>query len=116
MILEEHEFYVELGDRIKNQRLKLKISQDALATDLGLTRTSIVNFERGRHRPSIYQLIRLGELLRIDFNEFVPYSFEKEQNSVKVIDLNNVVVSDREDLKVEEKRALASFLTKISKE
>jgi transcriptional regulator with XRE-family HTH domain len=53
------QFYQEIGSRIRNARLLSGISQEILAAQLGLTRASIINIEKGRHRPSVHLLIEI---------------------------------------------------------
>lgn len=115
MLLDEDTFYKDLGERVKTERLKAKLSQEQLAQHLGLTRTSVVNFEGGRHRPSVYQLIQIGNFLSVNFTQLIPYSFEQEQKSVLIIDMDKVV-SDQGDLNAPAKMAVANFLTDLNKD
>ena len=60
------EFYEGLGIAIKARREALGMTQSALASALGLSRTSITNIERGRQRLLIDQFCRVAEILRCE--------------------------------------------------
>jgi len=107
-------FYKELGERVKIERIKKKVSQEKLAELMGLTRTSIVNFERGRHRPSVYQIIQLGNFLTIDFAQLIPFVYQKDSVAVPQIDIEKAV-SDQ-TLDIATKNSVLEFISTISKE
>ena len=79
----EEKFYLELGDRVKTERFRRDISQEKLAEELGLSRTSVANLEKGRHRPSIYQLMLIAEFFIIDFTDLIPVELTKKPRGVK---------------------------------
>jgi transcriptional regulator with XRE-family HTH domain len=57
---------VELGDRIRAQRMNLGWSQDDLALESGIHRTYIASLETGRRNPSLEVLARLAVALDVD--------------------------------------------------
>ena len=113
----EERFYVELGDRIKTERLKREISQERLAEELGLTRASVVNLEKGRHRASVYQLLVIAEFFILDFPALLPVKSITKQKGKKgknSIDeqLRNVV-SDQEAIDDPTRSVVKEFLTSL---
>lgn len=50
-----------LGERIRSCRIKAELSQDGLATILGMKRTNIANYEAGRVIPPGNVLVELAE-------------------------------------------------------
>lgn len=72
MDLNIEDFYSEMAKLIKAGRLKRGLSQELMSENLNLTRTSIINLEKGRHRPSIYQLLQIAELIQVNFLELIP--------------------------------------------
>lgn len=76
-------FYVELGIGIKNQRLHKGYSQEELGNFLGLTRTSIVNIEKGRQRPPVHTLYELASFLNVQITDLFPTEDEKKQLDFK---------------------------------
>lgn len=69
-------FYTEIGGRIKEARMQNSLSQDALGEYLNLTRTSIVNIESGRQRPSIHLLLLIAKFLDLSFTDLLPDLFD----------------------------------------
>jgi transcriptional regulator with XRE-family HTH domain len=72
------ELYRELGRRIRQARERNgeKLSQDALAKRLGISRASVVNIEAGRQRAPLYLLWQIAELLGTDLTQLIPRSEE----------------------------------------
>jgi transcriptional regulator with XRE-family HTH domain len=83
MLTDIETFYAALAKRIKSARLKRGLSQDIVANHLGLTKTSIINLEKARHRPSIYQLLQLAELLQISYADLI-----LENNAIAPLDVS----------------------------
>jgi transcriptional regulator with XRE-family HTH domain len=67
-----HPVDVHVGERVKERRLELGMSQDKLATELGLTFQQVQKYERAANRISASRLYRMGRVLGVD----VPYFFE----------------------------------------
>lgn len=61
-----------IGEQIAKHRKLLKYSQDELAGALSLTRTSIVNIEKGRQHISAEMLLRICAVLKCDFGDIMP--------------------------------------------
>src|SRR5688572_1225429 len=72
-------FYLDLGEAIKNQRTHKGYSQEDLAKFLTLTRTSIVNIEKGRQRPPLHTLYDLASFLDVQITDLFPTEDEKKQ-------------------------------------
>lgn len=108
------DFYNELGDRIKSERLKRKITQDDLGSLLDLTRASIINLEKGRHKPSIYQLIVIARFFDIDYTSLIPVASEKQKkkNRATLADLENAI-TDQQELGKATKTVVLDFLSAI---
>lgn len=56
-------FRIALGNRIQRLRTDAKLTQEALATNSGLTRTTIADIERGVANPSLDGLSRIANTL-----------------------------------------------------
>ena len=63
---------MKFGDKLREQRKKRKVSQDALAKALGVGRTTIINYESGKSHPqdrkAYYELAKFFE---VDVNYFL---------------------------------------------
>lgn len=68
----EKTFYSTFGAMLAAARRKRKISQEALAGDLGLTRTSITNVEKGRQPLQLHSLYLIAQSLSVDVKELLP--------------------------------------------
>jgi transcriptional regulator with XRE-family HTH domain len=61
----------EFGNRIRTRRLKLGLSQEALALRSGINRTYIGSLEAGERNPSLENVSRLAAALCVDAAELV---------------------------------------------
>lgn len=64
--------YIALGERIRNVRRKLPLTQEQLAASLGLSRTSITNIEGGRQPVLIHTLYAIAAELHVDVSVLLP--------------------------------------------
>ncbi len=66
-----HEVLKKLGDTVKNLRNELGLSQEALAERCDFDRTYISLIERGQRNPSLTNLIRLAEGLKVSTSNLI---------------------------------------------
>ena len=66
-----------LGLRVKTLRLQKKISQEALAFQIGVDRTYIGAIEQGLRSPSIYCLYMLSKALNITLKDLAEFNIEE---------------------------------------
>jgi transcriptional regulator with XRE-family HTH domain len=65
------EFYKQVGERIRSRRGK-NLSQEALASAIGLTRTSISNIEKGRQKMLLHTFADIADALKVDAVSLLP--------------------------------------------
>lgn len=65
-------FYRQFGRILAEARNKKKISQEVLARELGLTRTSITNIEKGRQPVQLHTLYHISQLLSVELKDLLP--------------------------------------------
>jgi transcriptional regulator with XRE-family HTH domain len=95
MTTNDSTFYQDVGARIREARNLAQINQETLATQLGLTRASVINLEKGRHRPSLIQLLEIANVLMCDYTSLIPVSVPVHIDNHKLaIDIKNAVSSD----------------------
>lgn len=82
IITDIDKFYIDLGENIKNLREKLGYSQEEIGKYLDLTRTSIVNIEKGRQRSPLHTLYELASFFNVDINALLPQKNEKNQTDL----------------------------------
>jgi DNA-binding XRE family transcriptional regulator len=71
--MSDHEaFYIEVGKRIRSRRDELKIPQETLASDVGLTRTSITNIEKGRQKLLLHTFFDIARTLKTEPGALLP--------------------------------------------
>ena len=64
-------FYLALGQRIAKAR-QPRMTQEALAKKIGLTRTSIINIEKGRQQVLVHTLLDLAGALEVPPASLIP--------------------------------------------
>jgi len=104
---------MEVGKNLKLLRNRLKKSQEEVATELGLTRSSYSGYENNVAQPNIESLLLFGDyfkvsiddLLRKDFSSFKESDWEKFENGMnadvkgaKLRILTTVVDQNNEEL------------------
>ena len=65
-----------LGEKLKQRREMLNVTQRQVANELGVTVTTVQNWEAGRHIPKLYpaQMKALCDLLKITLDELAELS------------------------------------------
>jgi transcriptional regulator with XRE-family HTH domain len=67
-----HRIYRAFGARVKSERDAVGMTQEELATAVGLSRSSIANIERGTQAVSLDALYRIASALDRDPAELLP--------------------------------------------
>ncbi len=60
-----------LGENIKSRREALKLSQEYIAEQLGVSRQAVSKWETGQSEPTASNLIQLAEVLEVSLSELV---------------------------------------------
>lgn len=60
-----------LGERIKDHRMKCKMTQEFVAESLGVSRQAVSKWESGSSDPSTSNLIALAKLFKITVEELI---------------------------------------------
>lgn len=90
--------YIKLGERIKNARYSLGMSQREFARKLGIPISTYSNYENGNRTPSMSQLQKIASALNVS----VPYLMGWE-------DTNHRLAKQYEDEKVQRLQRMADF-------
>ena len=70
------EIYRLIGSRIAAKRKDLRLKQVEVAEQIGLTRASLANIEKGRQRIMLHQVYKIAEALKTDsILDLVPARF-----------------------------------------
>ena len=92
--------YKRLGASIKARRRALRLTQQQLATQLGISRASLANVETGRQRVLVHQLYALADQLNVGVQDLLPESSEADalQTLDDLLFSENVTVSQRQQI------------------
>lgn len=71
-MVDSQEFYIEVGNRVRQARQKIGMSQQALASLVSLTRTSVTNIEKGRQKFLVHTLMDLASALQVEPETLLP--------------------------------------------
>ena len=67
----EKEYLMSVYIRLKEMRIKKGISQEELAEKLGINRTMIIHYEKGRNQPSLERTIQIAHILNCKLDDLV---------------------------------------------
>jgi transcriptional regulator with XRE-family HTH domain len=70
--MNQRQFYSEVGSRIRRARKACSLTQEALASRVSLTRTSITNIEQGRQKFPLHMLAELADALNVPPASLLP--------------------------------------------
>ena len=70
--LDSLEVYRMVGERIREERKRQNITQEELASRVGLTRTSITNVEKGRQKLLLHTLVQIADRLGVSPERLLP--------------------------------------------
>ena len=62
---------MEIGQKLKEKRTALGLSQEQLAEQLGITRQTIANWEKGKTYPDIASILKLSDLYGLSVDELL---------------------------------------------
>lgn len=68
-----NELQIELGKIVRNKRLALKLSQEALAELAGLHFTYVSSIERGERNISLLNIAKMSKALRCSMKDLMPF-------------------------------------------
>jgi len=70
----ELEVYSEFADRLTAARKLSKLTQEALAQKIGITRTALANYEIGKSIPPLPNFVELCTALNVTPNELLGFT------------------------------------------
>jgi DNA-binding XRE family transcriptional regulator len=76
MKINESELYRRIGQRIKQRRNEMKMTQTELAEATGVLRTSITNIEAGRQKAPLHLIYQLCMVLDVKVVDILPTEAE----------------------------------------
>lgn len=73
-----------IGEKIKNKRKELNLTQEYLAKELNISRQAVSKWEKGLSEPSMDNLVRLSEIFGVDIDYFRKDSGENENSTSSI--------------------------------
>ena len=74
-----------LNENIKSRRMQLKMSQEYVADQLGISRQAVAKWESGQSRPTSSNLTELAALFEMDVSELVdPQKWVEDKKEEKL--------------------------------
>lgn len=71
--MDENELYRALGSNISTRRRALGLTQATLADDVGMSRASLANIERGNQKVLLHHVYRIADALALpDLRQLLP--------------------------------------------
>ncbi len=74
---------MDLGNRIKEEREKLNLSQDELAEKMDISRQAISKWETGKSYPDIEKILKLSVIFNLSLDELVKGDKAFQENLIK---------------------------------
>ncbi|MFW5700489.1 MAG: helix-turn-helix domain-containing protein [Cyclobacteriaceae bacterium] len=106
--------YRILGERIKLRRAELGLSQDYLAKEINIGRTSISNIESGKHQVPLSTLYHISKVLDIDIHLILPTFMEiaDEVENMKTKDIDEYI--NKENLNSNQKSDIENIVKNLN--
>lgn len=98
---------INLASNLKLLRKQRKMSQEEVAQELGLTRSSYSGYENGVAEPGIENLVKMGHFYRIPLDDLL----KKDMNELSESDWQAIEKGVYADVKGRKLRVLTSMIT-----
>jgi transcriptional regulator with XRE-family HTH domain len=79
-------FYIALGSNIRSARERKGLTQEALASLVSMTRTSITNLEKGRQRFLVHTFAQISKALECKPDDLMPKILTPEMEEENSLD------------------------------
>ena len=84
---------MDLGNRIREEREKLNLSQDELAKRMDISRQAISKWETGKSYPDVETILKLSDVFNLSLDELVKGDKEFRENLIRESRENKTGVS-----------------------
>ena len=71
-----------IGEKIKNKRKELNLTQEYLAKELNISRQAVSKWEKGLSEPSMDNLVKLSGIFGVDINYFKKDKKDEDEKSL----------------------------------
>lgn len=67
------------GDKLREARLQKGLTQEQLAQQIGVAKSTLTGYEKGNREPDVFKIKRILEILEVDSDYLLGVSREPEQ-------------------------------------
>jgi transcriptional regulator with XRE-family HTH domain len=106
----------KIGARIRARRLEIGMSQEALASKLGITFQQVQKYEKGVNRVAAPTLLDLGEALQVSVTALLPQGRGGEGESMRDDPEIVAFLALLSDLNEDGRRTLANIARTLAKD
>ena len=87
----------EIGEKIRQQRKKQKLSQDQLADRMGTDRNAVHRHEKGQHEMNVCTLLRYADALEADPQSLLPDRYNTGPSAERTREAGRILEQLSED-------------------
>lgn len=80
--MNEQEIKLKVGNKIKDYRKSLKLTQQALGDIIGINQRQVALIETGKSFPMLSTMIKLADVFKCNVNDFFEILAEKPQQEL----------------------------------
>lgn len=100
---------MQLHEKLKALRLRHYYTQQEIADKLGVTRSTVSNFEIGRRKPEIDVLEKLAKIYNVDLNYFAAHNM-KANDLMLLVDKAEAIFNDPKIQEAEKDKVYQSLM------
>lgn len=82
------QFWLIFGERVKDRRRELNLTQVELSADISISRTALANIETGKQRTSVLLLAKLAKALKTSPESLIPNLADAEERLQRALQVS----------------------------
>ena len=102
------------GERLKSFREAKRLTQEQLASEIGVAKTTVTGYERGNRKPDVEKIKKLASALGVSGDELLGTGHEKKPTPISESELSDPLdiqlMNLLQDRTPEEKKAWIALL------
>ena len=102
--------FIEIGSKIKERRLSLKMTQDFIANKLDVNPSHISNVECGRANPSLTALVKIANILECSVDFFLSNEYDYIHSQKDTETLDNKILTKLKYCDIDKKQRILKMI------
>lgn len=86
--------YVEFGHKIKELRNSHNITQEEMSEIMGISKTSVVNYETGTRKVPLSMIIKFAEFFKVSVDNLINVNITSNRNEHMILSNNPKVIAN----------------------